>query len=77
MVFPGLIDHSQRHVLFKILDDRFTSVQLRDYLLAELGLYVRDCSRKLGLGERFIRVGTNLPEENRRLVEGIVNFFSR
>ena len=64
-------------ILFKILDDRFTSVQLRDYLLAELGFYVRDCSRKLGLGERFIRVGTNLPEENRRLVDGIVKFFSR
>jgi histidinol-phosphate/aromatic aminotransferase/cobyric acid decarboxylase-like protein len=64
-------------ILFKILDERFTSVQLRDFLLAELGLYVRDCSRKLGLGDRFIRAGTNLPEENRRLVDGIVNFFSK
>src|SRR5207244_12037268 len=64
-------------ILFKILDDRSNSTQLRDYLLAELGLYVRDCSRKLGLGDRFIRVGTNLPEENARLLEGIRAFFRR
>ena len=64
-------------ILFKILDERVNSVQLRDYLLEEHGLYVRDCSRKLGLGERFIRVGTNLPAENVRLLEGIRAFLSR
>lgn len=63
-------------VLFKILDDRFNSVQLRDHLLSKSGLYVRDCSRKMGLGDKFIRVGTNLPEENRRLVTGIRDFFA-
>jgi histidinol-phosphate/aromatic aminotransferase/cobyric acid decarboxylase-like protein len=64
-------------ILFKILDERFTSIQLRDYLLSELGLYVRDCSRKMGLGDKFLRVGTNLPAENARLVEGIKAFFGR
>jgi histidinol-phosphate/aromatic aminotransferase/cobyric acid decarboxylase-like protein len=64
-------------VLFKIKDERFTSIELRDYLLQNLGFYVRDCSRKLGLGDKFIRVGANLPEENRRLVEGIARFLSR
>ena len=64
-------------ILFKILQERVNSVQLRDYLLEEHGLYVRDCSRKLGLGERFIRVGTNLPAENVRLVEGIRAFLRR
>src|ERR1051326_6730188 len=53
-------------ILFKIEDERRTSIELRDYLLQQLGLYVRDCSRKLGLSDKFIRVGTNLPEENRR-----------
>jgi len=62
-------------ILFKILDDSRNSTQLRDYLLTELGLYVRDCSRKLGLSDRFIRVGTNLPAENARLVQGIRDFF--
>jgi len=64
-------------ILFKILDERANSVQLRDFLLTEFGLYVRDCSRKLGLGDKFIRVGTNLPAENTRLVEGIKAFFAR
>ena len=63
-------------ILFKILDERFTSVELRDYLLAEYGFYVRDCSRKLGLGDKFVRVGTNLPAENTRLVEGMKEFFA-
>jgi histidinol-phosphate/aromatic aminotransferase/cobyric acid decarboxylase-like protein len=63
-------------ILFKILDERFNSIQLRDHLLSNLGLYVRDCSRKLGLGDKFIRVGTNLPAENARLVEGIKAFFA-
>ena len=63
-------------ILFKILDERFNSIQLRDHLLSQLGLYVRDCSRKLGLGDRFIRIGTNLPEENDRLVNGIKEFFA-
>jgi threonine-phosphate decarboxylase len=62
-------------ILFKILDDRFTSVQLRDHLLSQQGLYVRDCSRKLGLGDKFVRVGTNLPAENARLVAGLKEFF--
>ncbi len=58
-------------VLFKILDPRVSAVQLRDHLLTKHGFYVRDCSRKLGLGEKFIRVGTNLPDENARLVEAV------
>lgn len=63
-------------VLFKIVDDRFNSVQLRDYLLNDLGLYVRDCSRKGGLGDKFIRVGTNLPADNARLIEGIGQYIA-
>ena len=63
-------------ILLKILDARATSVELRDFLLKKHGLYVRDCSRKGGLGDKFIRVGTNLPEENRRLVAGIREFFA-
>lgn len=74
--FPQLrvFDTFSNFILFKILDDGFNSVQLRDHLLSRHGFYVRDCSRKLGLGERFIRVGTNRPEENRLLVEGIREF---
>jgi len=64
-------------ILFKIENERFTSIQLRDFLLQQLGFYVRDCSRKLGLSDKFIRVGTNLPEENQRLVDAIASFLSK
>ena len=70
-----VFDTWSNFILFKILDARFSSVELRDHLLSRHGLYVRDCSRKLGLGDKFIRVGTNLPAENARLIEGIREFF--
>jgi histidinol-phosphate/aromatic aminotransferase/cobyric acid decarboxylase-like protein len=63
-------------ILFKLLAERVNSVQLRDHLLNELGFYVRDCSRKLGLGDKFVRVGTNLPEDNAGLVDGIRRFLA-
>ncbi|MEY2408768.1 MAG: threonine-phosphate decarboxylase [Verrucomicrobiota bacterium] len=61
-------------ILFKLLHPKVTSVQLRDHLLTEHGFYVRDCSRKLGLDDKFIRVGTHLPAANDRLVEVIAAF---
>jgi histidinol-phosphate/aromatic aminotransferase/cobyric acid decarboxylase-like protein len=61
-------------ILFKILDARVSSVELRDHLLKKFGFYVRDCSRKAGLGDKFIRVGTNLPKDNARLVEAIAQY---
>jgi threonine-phosphate decarboxylase len=70
-------DTRSNFILFKIRDPRTTSVQLRDHLLAEHGLYVRDCSRKLGLGPQFIRVGTNVPAANQRLVDAIAGYFAR
>jgi threonine-phosphate decarboxylase len=72
-----VFDTFSNFILFKIEDSRFNSVQMRDYLLQEWGLYVRDCSRKLGLSDKFIRVGTNLPEENRRLLEAITRFLAQ
>lgn len=75
--FPQLkvFDTWSNFILLKILDDRFNSIELRDYLLSNFGLYIRDCSRKMGLGDRFVRVGTNLPPENARLLHGIQEFF--
>ena len=64
-------------VLFKIRGPRVTSIELRDHLLSRYGYYVRDCSRKLGLGEKFVRVGTNLPQHNAGLVSAIQAFLQR
>ncbi|HXG47015.1 MAG TPA: histidinol-phosphate transaminase [Methylomirabilota bacterium] len=70
-----VFDTYSNFILVKLVEPGCTSVALRDYLLEKWGLYVRDCSRKAGLGDRFIRVGTNLPAENERLVEAIREFF--
>ena len=40
-------------ILFRILNERVTSIELRDHLLSGMGFYVRDCSRKAGLGEKL------------------------
>ncbi len=72
-----VFDTFSNFVLFKILHERVTSVELRDHLLNEFGFYVRDCSRKAGLGDKFIRVGTNLPVENARLVQAIADYLGR
>jgi histidinol-phosphate/aromatic aminotransferase/cobyric acid decarboxylase-like protein len=64
-------------ILFKILNEQVTSIELRDHLLSQLGFYARDCSRKLGLGKNFIRVGTNLPAENARLAGAIGDYLAK
>jgi len=69
-----VFDTWSNFILFKILEHRVSSVALRDYLLQKHALYVRDCSRKLGLGDKFIRVGTHLPEANARLVQALAQF---
>jgi histidinol-phosphate/aromatic aminotransferase/cobyric acid decarboxylase-like protein len=64
-------------ILFKIRNEGVTSIALRDHLLSRHGYYVRDCSRKLGLGDKFIRVGTNLPNHNAGLVAAIQAYLQR
>jgi len=71
-VFPS---HSN-FTLFK-LTNALTSTELRDELLHHHGLYVRDCKNKIGLSDRFIRVGTHTEENNSRLIAAIRNGVSR
>jgi threonine-phosphate decarboxylase len=71
-VFPTYSDF----ILFK-LTNRVSSTFLRDELLTRYGLYVRDCKRKMGLSDEFIRVGTHTEENNARLINAIRESFSR
>lgn len=63
-------------ILFK-LTNHLTSTYLRDELLTHHGLYVRDCKHKMGLGDKFIRVGTHTEENNARLIDAIREVFAR
>lgn len=65
-VFPTYADF----VMFK-LTNQLTSTGLRDELLTRHGLYVRDCRGKMGLTDKFIRVGTHTEENNARLIKAI------
>ena len=56
-----VFDTFSNFVLFRLESGAVNSTELRDRLLGDYGFYVRDCSRKEGLSDRYIRVGTNLP----------------
>ena len=57
-------------VLFKICNG-MTATQLQARLLSEHGMYVRDCSNKLGMDAYHIRVASQGREKDARLVEAL------
>ena len=57
-------------LLFKILND-MKATELQTTLLEEYGMYVRDCSNKLGMDEFHIRVASQGREKDMRLVEAL------
>jgi len=57
-------------VLFKICNG-MTATELQARLLTEHGMYVRDCSNKLGMDEYHIRVASQGREKDARLVESL------
>lgn len=48
-----------------------TSTELKDHLIHQHGILIRDCHNFFGLSNHFFRVSTQLPEENEKLVEAI------
>jgi threonine-phosphate decarboxylase len=57
-------------VLFKIKNG-MTATELQARLLAEHGMYVRDCSNKVGMDNLHIRVASQGREKDARLVEAL------
>ena len=51
-----------------------TASDLKNYLIHEHGMLIRDCSNFQGLSKHFFRVSAQLPEENDALVEAIREF---
>ena len=50
---------------------QMTAPKLKDYLVHQHGMLIRDCSNFYGLSNHFFRVSTQKPEENDALVEAI------
>jgi histidinol-phosphate/aromatic aminotransferase/cobyric acid decarboxylase-like protein len=57
-------------VLFKIKNG-MTATELQARLLAEHGMYVRDCSNKVGMDHLHIRVASQGSDKDARLVEAL------
>ena len=62
----SVVPSKANFVLLKIRG--FTSTDLMLMLLAEYGIYVRDCSDKIGLGDGYIRVASRSFEENQEIL---------
>jgi threonine-phosphate decarboxylase len=58
-------------VLFKIRNG-MTATELQARLLAEHQMYVRDCSNKLGMDAFHVRVASQGPDKDARLVEALL-----
>ena len=53
-----------------------TSTGLKDYLIHQHGILIRDCQNFDGLTNRLFRVSTQLPEENDALVAAIQQYMN-
>jgi histidinol-phosphate/aromatic aminotransferase/cobyric acid decarboxylase-like protein len=65
-VFPT----STNFVLVK-LPTGWTGPRLRDHLITEHGVYVRECGNKLGLTSQFVRLVVRPREDVSRLIDGL------
>lgn len=62
---------SEANFLLVELPESVCGLALRDTLLQEHALLVRECSNKRGSSARYLRLAVNLPHENARLVQAL------
>jgi histidinol-phosphate/aromatic aminotransferase/cobyric acid decarboxylase-like protein len=68
-VFP-----SQGNFLLVKLPPSWGGVELRDFLIGQHGIYVRECGNKLGMTSQFLRLVVRPPEDVERLIEGMLDY---
>jgi len=69
---PGLkVFASQGNFILVRLPDEVDGVRLRDYLISEHGVFVRECGNKLGSTSRFLRLVVRPPQDVHRLLNGL------
>jgi len=56
--------------------EKVTAHELKNYLIHEHGLLIRDCTNFYGLSNHFFRVSTQLPEENDLLIAAIREYLN-
>jgi len=72
---PGLtIFPSQGNFILVKAPLDWDGADLRDYLVSQHGVYVRECGNKLGMTSQFLRLVVRPEPDVRRLVSGIHHF---
>jgi histidinol-phosphate/aromatic aminotransferase/cobyric acid decarboxylase-like protein len=65
-VFP-----SQANFLLVKLSPAVDGTELRDYLIAQHQVYIRECGNKLGMTNRFLRLVVRPQQDVARLIAGL------
>jgi histidinol-phosphate/aromatic aminotransferase/cobyric acid decarboxylase-like protein len=72
---PGLtVFPSQGNFLLVKLPYGWSGVELRDYLVANHAIFVRECGNKLGITSQFLRFVVRPQEDVARLVDGMFGY---
>ncbi|MBO2453443.1 histidinol-phosphate aminotransferase family protein [Actinomadura barringtoniae] len=72
---PGLkVYPSQGNFILIKLPDGKDGVGLRDYLIQEHGVFVRECGNKLGAGSQFLRLVVRPQNDVQRLLIGLASY---
>lgn len=73
---PGIKVYNSKanFVLVEILSDEISSFDMVVELLVEKGIYMRDCSDKIGLSGEFVRIASRSKKENFEIVNALNDF---
>src|SRR3954471_2791286 len=75
---PGLtVFPSQGNFILVKLPGEWGGVELRDHLVAEHGVYTRECGNKLGMTSQFMRLVVRPAADVGRLVDGLQDYGRR
>jgi histidinol-phosphate/aromatic aminotransferase/cobyric acid decarboxylase-like protein len=72
---PGLtVFPSQGNFILVKLPTEWSGVALRDYLVANHGVYTRECGNKLGMTSQFMRLVVRPGRDVDRLIDGMLDY---
>lgn len=73
---PGIKVYNTKanFVLVEILSNEISSFEMVIELLVEKGIYIRDCSDKIGLSGEFVRIASRSKKENFEIVNALSDF---
>jgi histidinol-phosphate/aromatic aminotransferase/cobyric acid decarboxylase-like protein len=75
---PGLtIFPSQGNFILIKLPTEWSGVALRDFLVANHGVYTRECGNKLGMTSQFMRMVVRPARDVDRLIDGMMDYGSQ